>query len=363
MQANEIVRKVILAEYPRCEVVVIPLADGGEGTLDILCSLSEMHRYTIPVRDPLMRTIEASYGYCENEKRAVVEIAKASGLTLLTPDEYNPEETSSYGSGMLIMDALERGAREVWVTLGGSATNDGGTGLLSALGFRFLDRNGKEIHGCGGNLSQIASIDASHKHPALDKTDFRVVCDVNNLFCGEQGATRVFAPQKGASPQLVETLERGMSDWQRIIREFTGVDFEDVPGSGAAGGIGGALVALLNASVFPGAAFMLDMFGFEDRLKNASLVITGEGGMDKQTLMGKGPGTVMRRAVDKGIPVIGFCGSLHDTEALDNAGFTAVFSILHTAGSLAEAMKTEVAGNNLLHAVQQVLRMRHVFTL
>ena len=292
---------------PECALFQIPTADGGEGFTDALLAACGGERLTCSVSDPLGRPVSAAYGILP-DGTAVIETAAASGLTLLSPNERNPLLTSSFGTGELIRDALGKGCRNVLVGLGGSATHDAGTGLLAALGFRFLDAGGCELEPCGKNLGRIAAIDRSSSLPGLDGIRFSAACDVETVFYGPGGAAEVFAPQKGADAQAVRLLDEGTARLAGIILKETGFDLRTLPGSGAAGGIGGALAALLGARLESGIDLVLDAARFEERLKDACLVITGEGRIDAQSAQGKAVSGILRRARRAGVPVIAIGG-------------------------------------------------------
>lgn len=294
---------------PLCEAVKIPISDGGEGFADAMLAACGGERRTLTVSDPLGRPVRASYGILPDGS-AVIETAAASGLPLLAPEERNPLLTSTFGTGELIRDALMQGCREILVGLGGSATHDAGTGLLSALGFRFPDASGQPLAGCGANLERICDIDRSGVLPALGSVRFTAACDVQTRLCGPEGAAATFAPQKGADAAAVALLERGSARFAGLIREHTGVDLQEVPGSGAAGGLSGALSALLGARLESGIDLVLDAASFDDQLRDADLVITGEGRIDGQSARGKAVWGVLQHARRAGVPVLAICGRM-----------------------------------------------------
>ena len=294
---------------PGCEAVGIPVADGGEGFTDAMLAACGGERHSLTVSDPLGRPVKAAYGILP-DGTAVIETAAASGLPLLAPEERNPLLTSTSGTGELIRDALDRGCRNVLLGLGGSATHDAGTGLLSALGFRFLDTSGQVLRGCGANLERIRTIDRSAIYPALGSVRFTAACDVQTRFCGPEGAAATFAPQKGADTDAVTLLERGTASFADVIARSRPHSGLDLPGSGAAGGLGGALAALLGARLESGIDLVLDAAGFDALLQDADLVITGEGRIDAQTASGKAVWGVLKRARRAGVPVVAICGRL-----------------------------------------------------
>ena len=312
-QVAEAVEKGIHDAAPGCDVVKLAVADGGEGSMDALMTTLGGMTEDLVVRDPLGRELQAGYVILEDQT-AVIEMARASGLTLLRPDERNPMLTSTYGTGQMISDALDRGCRRFMICIGGSATNDAGTGMLEALGYRFIDSEGNILRGCGGVLGRISSIDVSNVHPALNASEFIVACDVDSPFCGPDGAAYVYGPQKGATPEMARELDEGMRHFAGVIFRTTGIDVWDMPGAGAAGGLGGALKAFLKAGMRRGADMVLDAVHFDDAIKDADLVITGEGRIDSQTLTGKLPYVVARRAAVQNIPVVALCGCAQVSE-------------------------------------------------
>ena len=332
---------------PDCVVKKVCLADGGEGTAEALVGTLGGKWIEVEVSDPLMRPIRACYGVVDEGQTAVIEMASASGLTLLTEEERNPLKTSTYGTGQLIADALKRGCRKLLIGIGGSATNDAGTGMLSALGFRLFDAEGISLAGCGESLERIATIDSSHILPELKTVDIRVACDVTNPFCGPQGAAYIFASQKGADRQMVEQLDRGMHHFAEVIREYNKVDVTNISGAGAAGGLGGAFSALLGARLCRGVELVLDALHFEELLTGCDLVVTGEGRIDRQTLMGKAPMGVLKAATHQAIPVIAIGGSIEQSPELEQSGFSSILSINEEELPLHLAMRPDVARENV----------------
>ena len=304
MEVADSVEKGIRSVFPCCEVVKLNVADGGEGTMEAICSARPAAFVDVEVSDPLGRPVRTSYAVLE-DGTAVIEMSRASGLTLLAPSERDPMKTSTYGTGEMIADALGRGYRRFIIGIGGSATNDAGTGMLSALGYRFFDASGRPVHPDGGYLHEIESIDLSSVNPALTESEFIVACDVDSPLYGPEGAAYVFAPQKGADADMVVTLDGGL----RHFSEIAGYD-ASFPGAGAAGGLGYALKSFLNARMVKGIDLILDAIGFDDLILDASLVITGEGRYDEQTASGKTVDGVIRRARKHGVPVIVVAGSV-----------------------------------------------------
>ena len=350
-QVAEAVEKAVRDVMPGCDVVKLAVADGGEGSMDALVTTLGCEAASLVVSDPLGRPVKADYAVLDDSS-AVIEMARASGLTLLLPEERNPMITSTYGTGQLISDALDRGCRRFMICIGGSATNDAGTGMLEALGYRFIDSEGNLLTGCGGALSRISSIDVSNVHPALQESRFIVACDVDSPFCGPDGAAYVYGPQKGATPEMVEELDEGMRHFAAVISRTTGVDVTDMPGAGAAGGLGGALRAFMKAQMRRGADMVLDAVGFDQAIKDADLVITGEGRIDRQTLTGKLPYVVAERAASRNIPVVAICGYA-EVDALPM--FRSILPVTPDDMPLSLAMEPQTASLNIRNAVSDFI--------
>lgn len=351
-QVAEAVEKAVRDVMPGCDVVKLAVADGGEGSMDALVTTLGGEAVSLVVSDPLGRPVKADYAVLDDSS-AVIEMARASGLTLLLPEERNPMITSTYGTGQLISDALDRGCRRFMICIGGSATNDAGTGMLEALGYRFIDSEGNLLTGCGEALSRISSIDVSNVHPALQESRFIVACDVDSPFCGPDGAAYVYGPQKGATPEMVEELDEGMRHFAAVIFRTTGVDVADMPGAGAAGGLGGALRAFMKAQMRRGADMVLDAVGFDQAIKDADLVITGEGRIDRQTLTGKLPYVVAQRAASANIPVVALCGC---AEVDSLPVFRAIFPVTPENMPISSAMEPQTASINVQNAVRDLMR-------
>lgn len=350
-------RKAILKEYPLCNVVSFPIADGGEGTTEAICTGLNVNKVSCSAHDPLMNPIEVTYGITKDGTTAVLEMAAASGLPLVPDSLRNPMNTSTYGTGEVILDALNKGCRRFIMGIGGSATNDAGIGMLAALGVRFLDLSGNVLEPKGSSLIQIASIDDSCLHPALKESFFTIACDVNNPFYGLQGAAFVYAPQKGASPDEVKALDEGLRHYADIIRIQRKMDIASIPGSGAAGGMGGGLLPFLHAELKPGIDTILDIFNFREAIRNAGLIFTGEGKLDVQTGMGKALGGILKIANEESVPVIALGGCVEATELLNEMGFTTVLSIQPSPVSLEQAMQAEFTLDNIGRTITQVIRL------
>lgn len=362
-QVAEAVEEGILSVFPNCRTLKIPVADGGEGTCEVLINASDGKEITVRVNNPLMRMVVATYGIINDGNTAVIEMAAASGLTLLSPEEYNPWITSTYGTGELIKDALERGCRDFIIGVGGSATNDAGTGLLRALGYRFLDSSGEEVPDGGQSLVQIVAVDESGVIPAVKEARFTVACDVINTFSGTEGAANVYAPQKGADTVMARKLDEGLESFRQLVIKQKQIDLNMIPGSGAAGGLGGGLLAFMDAELKPGIEIVLEAVEFEKQLVGAQLVFTCEGKLDVQTSQGKTPAGVLTIARRHDIPVIAIGGSVEDIGSLNEHGFLSVYSISQASCSLQEAMKSETAKKNIRQAVEQIMRTIQYFDI
>ena len=295
--------------FPACICEGIPVADGGEGTVDAVIRAVQGQQIRVKAQDPLMQTRETYYGKLD-ENRAIIEMALASGYALVPAEKRNPLYTSSYGTGELIRDALDRGFRDITIAIGGSATNDGGMGCMRALGVRFLDRAGRELMGYGSDLGRLAAIDDSGLDPRIADAVFTVMCDVTNPLCGENGATYTFGPQKGATPEILERLERGMENYRDILIRTYDMNPDTIPGSGAAGGLGAALLVFLRAQLKSGIETVLDLIEFDRRLKGVSLVVTGEGCTDWQSCYGKVVQGVGDRCRKHNVPAVALVGGM-----------------------------------------------------
>lgn len=353
------VEKAVHDVLPACEVVMVGVADGGEGTMEALLQTLGGKRVTCAVADPLGRIIDASYVVMNDGITAVVEMASASGLTLLRPDERNPLRTSTYGTGQLIRDALDRGCRKFLVGIGGSATNDAGMGMLAALGYCFTGASGEVLHPSGEALGRVCRIDSSMVHPGLYEAKFIVACDVKAPLFGPEGAACVFAPQKGADQQAVEVLDEGLRHFSEVVAGATGRDCSHVPGAGAAGGLGYAFMQFMDARLESGADMLLDAIGFDSIIRDSDLVITGEGCIDGQTLTGKAPYGVALRARRLGIPVLAIGGAVKiDKAQAAESGFMDVLQVTPDEMPLSVAMRKDVAAENVFKTVSRWLKGR-----
>ena len=344
----------VIEVYPDSEIVSVNVADGGEGTVEAIVNALGGEIVKVQVSDPLGRKIETSYGIAG--ETAILEMAAASGLPLLTVEERNPWATSTLGTGEMIMDAIARGCRKFLVGIGGSATNDAGVGMLQAMGFRFYDANGELItQGCGGMLGSIARIDDSLVSAAVKESQFTVACDVDTPFCGPEGAAPVFAPQKGADAEMVKRLDEGMASFAKVITEKYAINIVPVAGAGAAGGMGGAFRAFLGATLKKGIDMVLDAIDFDTTIQGANLVITGEGKVDFQTAKGKTAAGVLNRAKQQHIPVVAIGGCVEMCDSLVQMGFAGIYPILEEKVPLEIAMQRDFAMNNVRKTVAKIV--------
>ncbi len=324
--------------FPGCETAGVPVADGGEGTIDAVISALKGEICRVTVHGPLMEERESFYGTFEGDS-AIIEMAAASGLPMVPSEKRNPLFTTTYGTGELIRDALEKGYRKISIAIGGSATNDGGMGAMSALGVRFLDKDGKELAGTGQNLGKVAEIDLSGLHPAVAESTFTVMCDVTNPLTGPDGATYTFGKQKGGTPKILEELEAGMVSYAALLKEKLGVDVDKIPGAGAAGGLGAAFCVFLKANLKSGIDTVLDLVHFNELLEGVDLVITGEGRMDWQSAFGKVPSGIGARCKERGIPVVAIVGGMgNKAETIFDYGIDSIVTTINGAMDIEEAL-------------------------
>ncbi|AZK45628.1 glycerate kinase [Paenibacillus lentus] len=345
----------ILDVLPEAIVHKIPIADGGEGTVEAILSVTCGESRELEVIGPHGGPVTATYGVYDNGRSAVIEMASASGIMLMSQDSLNPWGATTYGTGQVIKAALEEGARRLVIGIGGSATNDGGVGMAQALGVRFLDAAGEEIGFGGGELQRICSIDMSGIHPTIAQCEITIASDVTNPLCGHKGAAHVFGPQKGATPEMVVKLDEGLKHLAMIIREQVGIDIENVAGAGAAGGLGAGLMAFLNAKMARGIDIVLEAARFDEVVRDADLVFTGEGRTDAQTVFGKTPAGVAKLSKKYNKPVICISGGV-TTEAFEiyNIGIDVIIGATQIPMTLEEAIGKTPA--NIRHAVSSVLR-------
>lgn len=343
-----------------CTILKANIADGGEGTMDALTSKLDATTISMATTDPLDRPINAQYSIIDNGNTAIIELAVASGLTLLQNEERNPMLTSTYGTGLLIADALKRGGRKIILGIGGSATNDGGTGILDALGFRFLDTNGNRLRGCGESLTKIHTIDTTQVMQEVREATFILACDVTNPLYGPNGAAHIFAKQKGGTPDMIQSLDKGLHKFAEIIGYHTNKHIYSIPGSGAAGGVGGGLAGMLNARLERGIEVIFDIIGFENMVRESDYVVTGEGKIDRQTLMGKAPSGVLQIATRHGVPTIAIGGDVEWCEELKQSGFHTIVNINTDNIPLKTAMQHDVAIENVRRAGIRIGKLLYI---
>ena len=404
-EAGEAIKSGILRVIPDAEVLISPLADGGEGTVETLVEALGGSLETVRVKGPLFQEVEAHYCilsesekfqaeiksdthrktlpenpskahsevYSEapsetdsqyspkDGKLAVMEMSQASGITLVSPEERNPLKTGSYGVGEMILDAYHKGCRRFLIGIGGSATNDGGIGMLSALGFRFTKENGEEINPCGEGLKDLARIENASVPEGLLQCSFQIACDVENPLYGENGASLIYGFQKGGNKELLSQMDLWMKHYSELVKEYNPAANPEDPGSGAAGGLGFAFRSFLQGELKSGVSLILEETKLSEKMQGADLVITGEGRLDKQSAMGKAPIGVAKLAKEQGIPVIAFAGAVTEgAKACNQAGIDAYFPILREIITLEEAIEKENARRNLEDTVEQVIRLYHL---
>ena len=340
LEVCRIIGKTIKETEPRVEVVLSPMADGGEGTVDTLVESLNGKFVELEVRGPLGEPVRARFGMI-GSGTAVIEMASASGLVLVPPDRRNPMETTTYGTGELIAKALDMGSKKMIVGIGGSATNDGGMGMAQALGYRLLDGKGEPVGFGGKELSRLAKIDSSGVGGKLLSAEVEIASDVDNPLYGKRGAAYVYAPQKGADPEMVEILDEGLKNYAEVVARDLGKDIADLPGAGAAGGLGAGLAAFAGGRLKPGTEIVIETTGLEEKIKDADLIITGEGAMDVQTFYGKSAYGVAKLAAEYGIPVITINGSVlskrSEIDEKNSSLFSGNFSIINRPMTLEEA--------------------------
>ena len=345
LEVAEAIERGFRQIFPQVQYVKLPMADGGEGTVDSMVAATGGEIVTVAVTGPLGQPVQAFYGLLGEGETAVIEMAAASGLHLAPKAQRDPRMTTSYGTGELIQAALDRGVKTIILGIGGSATNDGGAGMMQALGARLLDENRQALPPGGAALAQLAYIDLSGVDPRLQQVSITAACDVDNPLCGANGASAVFGPQKGATPEMVTQLDAALRHYGTLLEQATGREVINTPGAGAAGGMGAALLGMLNARLRPGIEIVIETLQLEEALRDADLVITGEGRLDSQSIHGKTPIGVARVAKRFGLPVIGIAGSLSkDYQVVHQHGIDAAFSVLDRVVSLEEAL-AEAADN------------------
>ena len=358
LQAGNAVKAAVHRLSKDAEVLVKPLADGGEGTVEALAEGYDSEIVELKVRGPLTDPVIAKYCILKESNTAVIEMASASGITLISPEERNPLETTTYGVGELIRDAVAKGCRKFIVGIGGSATNDGGTGMLTALGYAFLDAKGEPISFGAKGLKNLHSIKTDNVLPELKECQFHIACDVTNPLCGEKGCSAVFGPQKGATPEMVKAMDAWLEKYAQLAKTVSNKADKDYAGAGAAGGLGFAFLSFINAELKSGIEIVLEETNIENEIKNADIVVTGEGRLDSQTAMGKAPIGVAKLAKKYGKKVIAFSGCVtEDAEICNEHGIDAFFPVLRSVTTLEEALDTDRAYKNLSATAYQVFRL------
>jgi glycerate kinase len=361
LSSNELANSVengIKKVYSDAKVIKIPVADGGEGTVESLVEGTKGHFVEVKVSDPLMNSIKVNYGILGDGKIAVIEMATASGLPLVPENLRNPMNTTTYGTGEMIKDAISKGCREFIIGIGGSATNDGGIGMMKALGVKFFDKNNNELGHGGEQLSKVEKIDMSELLKEVKECKFLIACDVDNPFYGLNGAAHVYARQKGATEEMVLKLDDGLKHFSKIVKQDLNIDIANVPGAGAAGGLGGGFLAFLDGKLKPGIDIVLEEVKLKKKLDGVDFVITGEGRMDFQSIMGKAPVGVAKLAKTKNIPVIALAGGVADDAGeVHNHGIDSVFSIMNYPMTLEEAMDPKRASILVEKNVEEIFRL------
>ena len=361
LEAGEAIKSGVLKAMPDAEVYVRPLADGGEGTVEALALGMGGELKTVEVTGPLGEKVNCLYGILEESKTAIVEMSGAAGITLVPDELKNPLHTTTYGVGEVIKDAIANGCRHFIVGIGGSATNDGGIGMLQALGYGILDKDGNQVPFGAKGIKEVVTITDDQVIPELKDCSFRIACDVTNPLCGERGCSAVYGPQKGATPEMIKDMDAWLSDYAKIVSaKYEKADAE-YPGTGAAGGMGFAFLAYTNAVLESGIKIILEETKLEDYVKDADIVITGEGRLDGQTAFGKAPIGVAKIAKKFDKTVLAFAGAVtKDAVICNEHGIDAFFPILRRIQTLQEAMTPEIARDNMVTTVEQVFRLINV---
>ncbi|MDV4314742.1 glycerate kinase family protein [Acinetobacter indicus] len=356
VQAAQAMQRGILRQFPDAICRLVPLADGGEGTVDALLNACAGQKVACRVRGPLpQQQVESYFALMDEGKTAVIEMAKANGIHLIPLAQRNPALTSTYGTGEMIRQALDLGVSKIVIGLGGSVTNDAGSGMAQALGVKFLDQAGLEVQPCGGNLKQICEIDLSALDARLATTEMLIASDVNNPLCGEYGASAIFGPQKGATPELVKILDQNLGYFANLVETTLGVNVQHQAGAGAADGLGFGLLAFARAKIQSGVELLIQQTGLTEKITQADVVLTGEGKIDRQTFMGKTPFGVAQVAKSLNKPVYAFAGMIgEDIEPLLEAGFTQIIGINPPDISVEDAIRN--AENNLTDSVENVMQ-------
>ncbi|MDN3621066.1 glycerate kinase [Polaribacter undariae] len=344
-----IVEKGILEEFPNAEILKLPLADGGDGTIEVVEYYLKGRTINVTVNNPFFEVINASYIYSKENNTAFIEMAEASGVKLLKPSQFDCKNATTLGTGEMIADAINKGAKTIIMGIGGSATNDCGIGMATALGYQFLDKNNEKVKPIGANLSNIKSIDVTNVHPKLSAVDFKIACDVTNPLYGKNGAAYVYGAQKGASKDEIVMLDKGLQDFSEILNAIFTIDVQSVKGAGAAGGMGIASKLFLNGTLEPGIQLIKNIANFDTQIEGADWIITGEGKLDTQTMSGKTIQGVLTSATAKKIKVAAFCGAIDlDGKQPEDFGIQYTDAVINYAKDLEDSMKNSAKYLNLL---------------
>ena len=339
-----------------CNIVKVAIADGGEGSVDALTTSLKGEYVYVEVNDPLGRRIKAKYGFIESKKTAIIEAAAACGLTLLNENERNPMLTSTFGVGEIIKDAINRGSKKLIIGIGGTSTNDAGTGMLQALGYNFYNIEGKPLNGNGKNLKNISYFTDIKANKSLKEIEILVACDVTNPLYGENGAAYIYAAQKGANKEMIKNLDNGLRNFATIVNKYNKSDFSFIPGAGAAGGLGFTLKSLLNAKLVRGIDIILELIDFDSIIKDSDIIVTGEGKIDSQSLMGKTPSGILNYGLRNNIPVIAICGKIDWSDNLKKSNFKEIIQINPDTISFKDAINTTTAKNNIRLVAQEITK-------
>lgn len=357
-EAGNAIKEAANELYKDVDVVISPIADGGEGTVEAIISAVNGKFIRTVVNNPLGKKIEATYGLIPDTKTAIIEMSAAAGITLIKDSERNPMNTTTFGVGEMILDAISKGCRKFVIGIGGSATNDGGVGMLQALGFKFLDEKGKQVLTGAKGLKDIVTIRIDNAVKELKECSFRVACDVKNVLCGDNGCSAIYGPQKGATPEMIKDMDLWLENYAHITKQVIPDSDKNIPGTGAAGGMGFAFLSYLNATLMSGVELVMKETELEKHIKDADIVITGEGRLDGQSYMGKAPIGVAKLAKKYNKPTIAFSGCVTDDAVTCNEhGIDAFFPILRRPCTLEEAMNVDIAYKNLKDTAYQVFRL------
>ena len=362
MQAGQAAAEGFKRVFADCEILVSPIADGGEGTTEALCDGMGGRWESVRVLDPLGREITSRYAILEKSKTAIIEMSAAAGITLISDEERNPLNTTTYGVGQMILDAIDKGCRNFLIGIGGSATNDGGAGMLGALGFKFCDSEGNDIPFGARGLCSLSSIDNKNVLPLLSECTFNIACDVTNPLCGELGCSAIYGPQKGADEEMIRDMDKWLSNYASLAKSINPLADENAKGAGAAGGMGFAFMSFLNGELKNGIELVLKETKAEEKMRDCDLVITGEGRLDGQSAMGKAPCGISKIAKKYDIPVIAISGAVtKDAAECNKNGIDAFFPILRSVCTLDEAMKEENARENMMDTAEQIARLIKIY--